>query len=98
MRSRYAAYAMGLVDYIKDTTHPKSPHREDNDDAWTEKIGLFSQRTTFVSLSIVNDHISEEVAHVRFRAGLNQGGSDASFEENSRFERVNQRWAYVTGE
>lgn len=98
MRSRYAAYSMGLVDYIKITTHHDSPHREHDDPVWTAGIALFSQQTAFTSLRIHESKIEEVVAHVRFSAGLERGGADVSFEENSRFELVDGRWLYLRGE
>ena len=54
----------------------------------------------FVSLQIVtNDaHVAQtgEWATVTFRAGLIQGGQDASYTEKSLFERIAGRWLYMT--
>ena len=37
MRSRYTAYAMGLVDYVMDTTAAGSPHRVSDRAAWAAR-------------------------------------------------------------
>lgn len=93
MRSRYAAYALGLVDYIVATTDPAGPQWVADATAWRTSILTFSRGTRFEALEL----LSASADHVVFRAGLRQGGRDASFVEDSRFTRVNGRWCYHSG-
>ena len=99
MRSRYAAYAKGLVRYVMDTTHPDSPHRTLDPTAWATDLQAFSRRTTFERLQILDAPEPDgDEAFVTFRATLTQDGRDVGFTERSRFLRVDGRWLYVDGE
>lgn len=95
MRSRYAAYAMGLVAHLQRTTHADSPHRQDDLAAWGEELATFCRKTRFVGLRILDTSGDEHEALVRFHAELAQGDRDVSFEEHSRFLRVDGHWQYV---
>lgn len=88
MRSRYSAYALGLVDYVLATTHPDGPPTS------AESVARFCRDTAFEGLTV--EHHSEDGDHgeVRFHAQLTQHGQDASFSEHSVFERVDGRWLY----
>lgn len=99
MRSRFAAYALGKVSYIIRTTHPQSPHAQINQKAWRQDLKSFCCQTDFLGLQILQiSEIQEDVGWVTFRAILMQAGRDASFTEKSRFERLNGRWLYHSGE
>ena len=96
MRSRYAAYALSKVGYIVQTTHPDSPLRPQNEIVWRKDLQQFCRETKFMGLQIVAAaEIDRQTATVTFRAILWQGGRDASFTEQSLFERVRGRWLYV---
>lgn len=96
MRSRYAAYALGKVGYIIQTTHPNSPFQAKNEVAWRKELQQFCRETRFVGLQIMTtDEIDRQTATVTFRAVLLQGGRDASFTEQSLFERVRGHWLYL---
>ena len=98
MRSRYSAYALGLTDYVIDTTAPGGPRaRHEDRRAWAEEIATFGRETRFVGLSIEGSGAEGERGWVEFHAILEQGGRDASFEERSGFVRVAGRWLYATG-
>jgi SEC-C motif-containing protein len=97
MRSRYAAYAKGLVQYILETTAP-GPMRQEDEASWREEVRRFSDATRFSGLSITEHSESEDEAFVTFHCTLTQGGQDVSFGERSRFVRVDGRWAYHSGE
>jgi len=96
MRSRYSAYALGLVDYVLATTHPDGPHHGRY--GQREEVAAFCANTDFQGLQVLEAR--EEGAHgeVRFRARLAQGGRDASFGEHSVFFKVSGRWLYHSGE
>lgn len=93
MRSRFAAYAMGKVAYIMQTT---TDQRSDTD-VWRSEIKRFSELTTFSNLSIDRVEPGDTVAFVTFTATLTQQGHDVSFTERSRFVR-GDRWTYKDGE
>lgn len=90
MRSRFSAYATGLVDYIIDTTDPDGPQWVQDRAAWAVQISAFSTATRFAGLRI--EHADEDT--VRFHATLEQGGKDASFSEHSQFVHRDGRWLY----
>ncbi len=97
MRSRYAAYALGLVDYVLDTTAPTGPRARTDREAWAAEVLEFGRRTRFVGLEIVGSGVEADAGWVHFKATLEQAGADASFEERSGFVRVHERWLYASG-
>ena len=95
MRSRYAAYALGAVDYILDTTHPAGPLFRSDREAWRRDVADFCQGTRFEGLTVeAAPDVAGDVGWVTFRAQLSQAGEDVSFRERSRFERLDGRWLY----
>lgn len=98
MRSRFAAYALGLADYIIETTHRDHPEFSKDRSAWKTSIEKFSRATNFDHLTINEFVDGEEAATVSFTAHLRQGGSDASFGEKSFFVKEDNRWLYKSGE
>lgn len=91
MRSRYAAYALGLAGYIMDTTHPLHSGFQQDRKSWQRSLEDFSRNTQFLDLEILD--FDEET--VTFRAVLSQEGQDATFVEKSAFVKVNDRWLYL---
>ncbi len=98
MRSRYAAYALGLPDYIIKTTHPKNPSYTTQVKEWARGILDFSQKTAFEGLKILEFVDRDTKATVTFAAYLKQNGHDASFTEKSHFIKVDGHWLYLSGE
>jgi SEC-C motif domain protein len=96
MRSRYAAYALGLVEYIIDTTDPDGPQARADRRAWAVDVQGFIDDTTFVGLEVLGSGSDGDDGWVRFKALLKQGGRDASFTERSAFARRGGRWLYVS--
>lgn len=94
MRSRYAAYALHLADYIIATTHPQNPSYMSDRTKWTRQILDFCKRTEFSNLKILGFTEDGVEAFVTFTAYLKQGGQDASFTEKSRFEKIGKQWLY----
>jgi SEC-C motif domain protein len=89
MRSRYAAYAVGDLDHIWRTWHPRTRPDEltpDPDLTWT---GL-------EILAVVAGGPEDEVGEVEFRASYTRHGAAGAREERSSFERRRGRWVYVT--
>lgn len=90
MRSRYAAYALGLVDYVVATTAPDGPQANPD----PRDVEAFAARTTFAGLEVLGAGSEGDAGWVRFRAILTQGARDASFVEKSAFVRRGGRWLY----
>ena len=97
MRSRYAAYAKHLPDYIIETTHPQNQGFMNDRAKWVQSILQFSKHTQFVGLDILNFSQQGEEGYVTFIAHLLQNGQDVSFEEKSHFQKINDRWLYLEG-
>lgn len=98
MRSRFAAYAKGRVDYIIATTDPTSPHWQDDREKWRHEVQYFCEVTRFEGLAILEaPPPADEHGTVSFRAELSHDGKDVSIVENSSFRRREGRWFYVEG-
>lgn len=96
MRSRYAAYALGKVSYVIKTEHPSSPRVKTDATTFRKELKWFCEHTQFVGLHILKHATqSPTQATVTFHAVLLQNGQDASFTEQSLFEKVKGRWLYV---
>jgi SEC-C motif-containing protein len=90
MRSRYSAFAVGDVDYLRVSWHPSTRPTTlelDPDLRWfrldilgTERGGLLDTEGT-----------------VEFRAHYRQGTTSDSQHELSRFRKVGRRWFYLDG-
>jgi SEC-C motif-containing protein len=98
MRSRYAAYALDLCDYIIETTHKDNPNYETNLDEWRNSLHQFSKKTRFDSLTVIEFIDGDEEAFVTFTAYLRQDDADIAFTEKSTFHKVDGRWLYRAGE
>jgi SEC-C motif domain protein len=97
MRSRYGAYALGLADYIIDTTHPSNPHYNENHILWKKDLLFFSDNTQFDGLEILDQSTSGDNGIVTFRAILSSEGRDISRTERSTFVREKGKWFYLNG-
>jgi len=98
MRSRFAAYALALLDYIIATTHPDGPQYQNDVLRWRMQLAEFSHATSFVGLEVLANEDTASGSVVSFRAELVQGDRDASFAERSLFVRREGRWLYHSGE
>jgi SEC-C motif-containing protein len=90
MRSRYAAFVLGLERYLLDTWHPsKRP----------QSLEL-ERNQKWLGLTIVDSAtIGAEWAEVEFIARYRIGGASAArLHERSRFVREEGRWFYVDGD
>lgn len=99
MRSRYAAYAKGEVDYIVATTDPDGEAWQVPESKWRKEIGQFGHEATFLGVDIIDSGTQGDCGWVRFHARLrNAAGVDASFTERSEFVRRDGAWRYSRGE
>ncbi len=91
MRSRYSAYAVGELDHLFRTWHPRTrPEVISPDDglAWT---GL-------EVLDVVEPAAAGQDGVVEFRAHWTWNGQTGSLHERSRFEQRAGRWVYRDGD
>lgn len=98
MRSRFAAYALNIPDYIIATTHPGSPQYIENLSIWRRRIQRFSEQTQFQKLDVLDFKEKDALATVTFTATLTSlDGQDGTFTEQSFFEKRNGKWLYRGG-
>lgn len=83
MRSRYAAYAVGDLDHVFRTWHPRT-----RPDDLTPDPGL-----VWTGLTVLDS--GED--WVEFVATYTHGGTPGRMRERSRFEQRGGRWVYVDG-
>jgi SEC-C motif domain protein len=98
MRSRFAAYALDLPEYIIRTTHRENSAFTENHEEWKQEIRKFSNNTNFDRLEILEFIDGADGASVTFRAHLRQKDQDASFTEKSAFKKESGNWQYHSGE
>jgi SEC-C motif-containing protein len=91
MRSRYSAFVLGLEDYLLESWHPKTRPTALNlaEDPPTKWLGLQIKRA---------ENISETTATVEFVARYKVAGKATRLHETSKFERIDGRWYYFSGE
>jgi len=97
MRSRFTAYISNDANYIIKTTHSDNQDYTLNIDSWKKDIINFSDYTDFIKLEILESVEGKKESFVKFTATLKQDNLDASFTENSRFLKVNNKWFYIDG-
>lgn len=90
MRSRYTAFALQKIDYLKKTWHPETLP-DDLDD---------SEPNCWVSLEIVDASMDDEEieGEVEFIAKLIYNNKLEVLHEISQFDKVNGHWLYHSGE
>jgi SEC-C motif-containing protein len=96
MRSRYAAYATGAVDYVVDTHDPATAGEVDRDA--TRK---WSSEAEWLGLDIVSTAAGgadDQTGEVEFIARYRMNGIDTAHHERSKFRRIDGRWFYVDGD
>jgi SEC-C motif-containing protein len=98
MRSRYSAYALILPHYIIETTHPSNPAVKESLIQWMGEIIDFCEYTKFEKLEILDFQDGDQEAYVTFTAHLSQDSKDSTFTEKSRFEKMNGKWYYQSGQ
>jgi SEC-C motif-containing protein len=90
MRSRYTAYVLGRLEYLRDTWHPT-----------TRRDPEHGEPVTWLGLKIVRTEagdVEDNQGTVEFVARYKVGGKAHRLHEISRFRRRDGRWLYVDGE
>lgn len=88
MRSRYAAYAENVIEYLIETTHPRMRYLHAKED-----IASWAQVNNWQELEIVDAF--ENI--VEFKAHFIHKGSSCVHHEISVFEKEGDKWYYVSG-
>ena len=95
MRSRYAAYVLGLVDYLVATTHPTT--RSKNLAAAYQQTFETIQWIGLEVCSTSQGAVTDKTGKVEFKATYLQGGQTSVHHEHSRFKRHSGAWHYLDG-
>ena len=98
MRSRYSAYAAGLVHYLVQTTDPEGPHWQNDTEEWIEALIQHCRTTHFHALTIIDSATNGTDGFVHFEAELSVNQMPEGFGEKSRFTCKNGRWLYHSGD
>jgi SEC-C motif-containing protein len=97
MRSRYAAFALGLGPYLVETL---AAEHEDLALPRAELVRELSDarhRQRFMGLRILHEAEAGAEGEVMFHARIFEKGVDGSFVELSRFVREGDAWRYASG-
>ena len=91
MRSRYTAFVLKFEEYLLSTWHPNTRPARLNlaEDPPTKWLGLQIKHT---------ENIGETTAIVEFVARYKVAGKATRLHEVSKFERIDDRWYYLSGE
>ena len=87
MRSRYSAYALGLIDYLLATWHPPTAPGE---------LELPPQK--WIDLEVRHTETSGDAGIVEFVARCRVNSRAQRLHETSRFVRQDGRWLYIDGQ
>lgn len=94
MRSRYAAYVLGEIDYLVQTVQPK-----DRSPSFRISAKEWSKGSEWLGLEIVSAKGGEndQEGRVEFIARFRQNGVDHTHHEISRFQKRDGRWLFLEG-
>ncbi|MGE0200997.1 MAG: YchJ family protein [Candidatus Melainabacteria bacterium] len=98
MRSRYCAYALGLVDYLITTTHRENEQFTKNTMAWRLDLSQYCKNLDCRGLVIREEFPGETESVVVFEASLAFKGSPYKLFERSVFKKAGKRWLYHSGD
>jgi SEC-C motif-containing protein len=97
MRSRYAAFARGLGDYLVRTLAAAHPDREHAGADLARAIVKAREGQRFLDLLILHASTLGDEGEVLFFARIVAKGKDRSFAELSSFVREGGAWRYADG-
>lgn len=98
MRSRYAAFALGLGEYLVDTLSSDHEDRAAPRATLVRDLSRAKDRQRFMGLEILDTKVDGDRGEVTFRARIFEKGQDRSFTERSLFVREHGAWKYAIGE
>jgi len=97
MRSRYAAYALGLGAYLVKALSKTHPDLDLPRDELVRTLSRAKERQRFTGLRILHHASEEKTGEVLFFARIFERGQDRSFAELSDFVREGGAWRYASG-
>jgi len=99
MRSRYAAFAMRLVEYLARTLHPEHPDCAASPEALRRAMRAACDRFRYPGLRVLDRAGTDPAlpAQVLFHARVFESGADRSFVERSDFRHDGTGWRYLAG-
>ena len=97
MRSRYAAFALGLGHYLVATLALGHPDLLLENETLVRELSRAKERQRFLGLVILHSSESEREGEVLFYARIFERGADRSFAELSTFAREDGAWKYASG-
>ncbi len=97
MRSRYAAFAMGLAPYLIETLASGHPDLETPEAAHVRELASIKDVRRFMGLRVYGEWNDGDRGEVLFAAKLFERGQNVGIAELSTFERRDGRWRYVSG-
>jgi SEC-C motif-containing protein len=95
MRSRYAAFSRGEVDYLIRTWHPDKQGEQDKRSL--EATCRELRWAELEILDVVNGAPTDDTGIVEFEARYATGTSSGVLRERSNFQRIEGAWYYVDG-
>jgi SEC-C motif-containing protein len=98
MRSRFAAFALGLGEYLVETLAADHADRAMPASQLALTLSRVKDTQRFLGLTIVSSHCDGDRAEVVFRARIFERGVDRSFTERSRFRKEGEAWRYEGGD
>ena len=97
MRSRFAAFALGLDAYLVRTLSMDHPDRAIPEPALLAQVARSREKRRFLDLCILHTSTEGDTGEVLFFARIFERGVDRSFAELSTFEREEGGWRYASG-
>jgi SEC-C motif-containing protein len=97
MRSRFAAFALGLDAYLIRTLSSAHPDRAVPEPALLRQLAASREKRRFLDLCILHTSAEGDTGEVLFFARIFERGQDRSFAELSSFEREDGGWRYASG-
>jgi SEC-C motif-containing protein len=97
MRSRYAAFALGLGPYLVTTMASGHEDLALPREALVRELAQARDRQRFLGLRILHTEVTGDAGEVLFYARVFEKGADRSFVELSHFVREEAAWRYASG-
>ena len=98
MRSRFAAFALGLGEYLVNTLATTHPDRTLSRRDLVAQLSRAHEHQRFAGLRIIHTLGDEQRGEVLFFARIYVRGADQSFAELSQFVREGGAWRYAEGQ
>ncbi len=98
MRSRYAAFALGLGAYLVKTLAKTHEDRALPAEDLARALGQTKNAQKFMGLSILHTASQDNDGEVLFYARIFEKGAERSFVELSKFVKEGDAWRYASGE